>query len=236
MSAGEGKAGLTMLETLDGDQVMSSDQVKPRVGRDAESTKKDILLAAMHEFAEYGDSGARIDRIARRANANKSLIYTYFGNKEQLYALALREAYLQIRTGERQLDLDHLGPREAVTQLVKFTMEHYLRAPWFLRLLATENLRRGQTVKEIEDIQEVQSPLIKQLSRVLERGEAEGVFRRNVNAVDLYILIASFFYFPISNAFTLPVVFGAPVRDKQWLENWLKMATEMVMGYLEKAD
>lgn len=217
-------------------KVMSADQVQPRAARNSNDTRSDILLAAMHEFSEHGDSGARMDRIAHRANANKSLIYSYFGNKEELYAHVLRETYAQIRSGENDLDLDALSPRDAIARLMQFTMDHYLQAPWFLRMLATENLRRGQTVKNIEDIAQLQSPLIDQLSRVLKRGVAEGQFREDVDAVDLYILMASFFYFPISNAYTLPVVFGAPVTHPDWLKRHLKLAQEMVLGHLEKTE
>lgn len=53
--------------------------------RDAEATKARILMAAVAEFAEYGYAGARIDRIADAAKANKSMIYVYFGNKDQLF-------------------------------------------------------------------------------------------------------------------------------------------------------
>lgn len=210
-----------------------TDTSKPRVGRDSEGTKRDILLAAMHEFSEYGDGGARIDRIAKRANANKSLIYSYFGNKEELYARVLREAYAQIRLGEHELNLDQLDPRDAIRALMKFTMEHYLRAPWFLRLLATENLRRGQTVKQIENISELQSPLINQLKLVLDRGVADGFFRDDIEPVDLYILMASLFYFPISNSHTLPVVFQAQVNEPKWREYYLKTVQDMVVGHLE---
>ena len=53
--------------------------------RDAEDTKRRLLDAAASEFAERGIAGARIDRIAAAAKANKALIYAYFGNKEQLF-------------------------------------------------------------------------------------------------------------------------------------------------------
>ena len=53
--------------------------------RDAEATRVRILVAAVAEFAEHGYSGARVDRIAGKANANKSMIYSYFGNKEELF-------------------------------------------------------------------------------------------------------------------------------------------------------
>jgi AcrR family transcriptional regulator len=55
------------------------------MARDAEDTRRRLLEAAAQEFAERGIAGARIDRIATTAKANKALIYTYFGNKEQLF-------------------------------------------------------------------------------------------------------------------------------------------------------
>jgi AcrR family transcriptional regulator len=59
------------------------------MARDAEATKARLLAAATAEFAAYGIAGARIDRIAATAAANKNLIYLYFGNKEQLFATVL---------------------------------------------------------------------------------------------------------------------------------------------------
>jgi len=50
-----------------------------------------FLAAATAEFARYGLGGARVDRIAARANANKRMLYYYYGNKEALF-LAVMEA------------------------------------------------------------------------------------------------------------------------------------------------
>jgi len=43
------------------------------------------LDAAFEEFATHGLAGARVDRIAELAKANKRLIYAYYGNKEELF-------------------------------------------------------------------------------------------------------------------------------------------------------
>jgi AcrR family transcriptional regulator len=59
---------------------------------DATDTKRRLLAAAFAEFAEFGLAGARIDRIAERAAANKRLIYLHFGNKEQLFDLVAGQA------------------------------------------------------------------------------------------------------------------------------------------------
>jgi AcrR family transcriptional regulator len=45
----------------------------------------EILEAARAEFAQYGLAGARIDRIARVAQASKERLYAHFGDKETLF-------------------------------------------------------------------------------------------------------------------------------------------------------
>ncbi|MGW7543557.1 TetR family transcriptional regulator [Streptomyces sp. NPDC054770] len=62
------------------------------MSRDSSATKARLLDAAFSEFAAYGIAGARVDRIAEAAGANKRLIYVYFGNKEQLFDAVLQRA------------------------------------------------------------------------------------------------------------------------------------------------
>ncbi|MCW2497326.1 TetR family transcriptional regulator [Jatrophihabitans sp.] len=57
--------------------------------RDAAATRARILAAAVEEFAQFGEAGARIDRIAEIAGANKRSIYVYFGNKDGLFDATL---------------------------------------------------------------------------------------------------------------------------------------------------
>jgi AcrR family transcriptional regulator len=55
-------------------------------------------------------AGARVDRIAANAGANKRMLYYHVGNKEDLYLEVLEGAYEKIRAEERGLDLEHLDP------------------------------------------------------------------------------------------------------------------------------
>lgn len=48
-----------------------------------------ILQAALEEFVEFGYAGARMDRIAKRAQCNKGLLYHHHGGKETLWRLVL---------------------------------------------------------------------------------------------------------------------------------------------------
>ena len=95
---------------------------KPRV-RDPEATKQRVLDAAKVEFARHGLAGARVDAIADRAKANKQMIYHYFGSKQDLFLAVLEAAYSDIRNAESKLDLDHLGPIEALKTLVSLHLE-----------------------------------------------------------------------------------------------------------------
>ena len=208
---------------------------KQRGTRNAEASRAAILQAALNEFSSAGYEGARVDRIALAAGVSKPLLYDYFGDKEDLYAAALREAYVQIRTGEMALDLEALDPAAALRSLCLFTMEHFRANPWFITMLNTENLRHGATISRLEGAREVQSNLLDKLGRVLARGVAEGRFRANVEPVKLYVFIASLCYFPVSNRYTLAAVFGVDFTDET-LADHADAAADLVLAWLERKD
>src|SRR3954451_10742865 len=104
--------------------------------RDAVRTKREILEVATREFAERGFAGARVDEIAAQTRTTKRMIYYYFGSKEQLYIAALDRAYATIRTLERSIDVEHLGPVAAVRRLAEVTFDHHEAHPDFIRLVS----------------------------------------------------------------------------------------------------
>src|SRR2546421_4688397 len=73
------------------------------MARDAEATKLRIFEAAFEEFARYGIAGARIDRIAQSACANKALIYAYFGSKQNLFDEVVTD---QVARFDREVPFD----------------------------------------------------------------------------------------------------------------------------------
>ncbi|MEM1130294.1 MAG: TetR family transcriptional regulator [Pseudomonadota bacterium] len=215
---------------------MADTTQKPsRRKRDAAGTRAAILQAALEEFSEMGHHGARVDRIAERAGVSKPMIYDYFGDKDAIYAAALREAYVQIRAGEKDLSLDLDDPEGAVRLLLQFTMDHFRENPWFIRMLNTENLLGAKTIGQIEDISELQSVLLDRLRLILRRGAEDGIFRSNVDPVRFYVLMASMCYFPVSNMHTLRTVFDAPI-DEQWLSVQAEMAADALIKYLKADD
>jgi TetR/AcrR family transcriptional regulator len=195
-------------------------------------TKRDILVAAREEFCEFGLDGARVDRIASRAAANKRLLYHYFGNKEALYAAVLLDAYREIRLGERALHLEELGPVEAMRRLVSFTFDHFRKNPWFIRLLSTENILRAEYVRHISEIPELHSPIVAQIRTVLAAGQKEGVFRGGIDPIHLYISIAGVSYFYFSNIHTLSVIFAVALESDEAVADRRAHVQEVILGFL----
>jgi AcrR family transcriptional regulator len=202
--------------------------------RDPERTRQRILDAATVEFARYGLGGARVDRIAARADANKRMLYYYFGSKEDLFLAALEARYAHIRSAERGLDLEHLAPLDALRRLVRFTWEYFIEHPEFLTFLNSENLHKGRHVKKSKRVREMHSPLVQTIAEILRRGEREGLFRRGIDPVQLYISIAGEGYFYLSNRYTLSQIFARDLMAPAALAERARHNAEMIVGAVRK--
>jgi AcrR family transcriptional regulator len=200
--------------------------------RDPERTRARILDAATGEFARYGLGGARVDRIAAAARANKRMLYYYFGDKDALFGAVLEHAYRSIRSAEQHLNLLDVDPVGGVRRLVEFTWSYYLQHPEFLTLLNSENLNRGRYVKGSRRVRATNSPLVATLGEILRRGARAGTFRAGVDPVQLYISIAGLSYFYISNSHTLSVAFGRDLAGPRARRARLAHVTSVVIGYL----
>lgn len=103
--------------------------------RDAAATKARLLEAATAEFAQHGLAGARVDRIAADAGANKRLIYAYFGDKAGLF-----DAVIAIHT-DALIEAVSFDP-EDMRAYAGDLFDHLIARPELLRLSAWKNLER----------------------------------------------------------------------------------------------
>ena len=204
--------------------------MKKANGRAPERTKQRILASATAEFARYGLGGARVDRIATRAGANKRMLYYYFGDKEGLFLAALEDRYAHIRNAERSLRLEHLEPREALGRLVEFTWRYFLEHPEFLTMLNSENLHKGRHVRTSRRVPEMHSTLVDTLRAVLAKGESQGIFRAGIDPVQLYISIAGEGYFYLSNRYTLSRIFNRDLMAPRALAGRARHIRQMILN------
>jgi AcrR family transcriptional regulator len=105
--------------------------------RTSAPTRARLIAAAIAEFADHGLAGARVDRIAAAAAANKRAIYDYFGNKERLFDAALISAISDL-TEAVPLRPDDLPGYAA--ELFDYLLAH----PGAVRMIAWRRLERPQ--------------------------------------------------------------------------------------------
>ncbi|MEV8527164.1 TetR family transcriptional regulator [Streptomyces sp. NPDC052000] len=103
---------------------------------DSKATKERILAAAAAEFAQHGVAGARVDRIATQAKANKRAIYDYFGDKNKLFAAVLEHLMADLAQAVPPGDEDLPAYAERL-------FDYHRTHPEALRLLMWEALELG---------------------------------------------------------------------------------------------
>jgi TetR/AcrR family transcriptional regulator len=201
--------------------------------RDPTLSRQLILSAAQDEFAAFGLNGARVDRIAQRVGASKNLIYHYFGSKDRLYLNALEAIYRQMRAEQDDLALQELPPLEGMRQLVANTFDHFVRAPALIRLMSIENIHLARHLKKSKSVKPLYAPLLRTIRLLLAKGQADGVFRRNVDAVDLYISMSGLAYFYLSNRHSLAWIFDQPLDEPKRLQQRRAHVVDVILGYLQ---
>jgi AcrR family transcriptional regulator len=115
----------------------------PTAIRDAEATRERLLAAATDEFARHGVAGARVDRIAQAAGANKQLIYAYFDNKDGLFDAVLARICGALAE-EVRFDAEDMPGY--VGRLFDYALEH----PEVYRLVSWAALERPAAIADFE--------------------------------------------------------------------------------------
>jgi AcrR family transcriptional regulator len=200
--------------------------------RNGGETRRKILDTAIDEFVRHGFSGARVERIVERVGCNMRMIYHHFGNKEGLYVAALEQVYEEIREGERLLDLSSLDPLSGIQRLLDFTFEHFARHPSFVAMTRNENLLGGRYIPKSSRIAAMSSPLMTGIASLLRRGAQEGLFRRGIDPLQLYVSIVALACHHMNNYHTLSATFRVDMADPKWLAQRQKHVREMILTYL----
>ena len=200
--------------------------------RNPKLTRQRVLEAAMVEFAEKGLSGARVNEIARRSGANKRMLYHYFGNKDDLYLAVMEAIYKKKLEEEIELELTGMDPVEGMSALIRFTWRYYLENPEFISLVNNENLLKARHIKKSAEIKTLHSPLVELIKGLLARGEINGVFRKSVDPVQLYVTIAALGYYYLSNAHTLSTIFNRDLLSPKELKGRDDHRVDVILGYL----
>ena len=203
-----------------------------RVRRRPEVARGEILEAAAPEFAEHGFEGARLEKIAARAEINVSLIYHYFANKEDLFIAVLEEAYARMRDYAQDTAIRARDPVTAMVEFVRARFRIFLERPELVGLLNAENVHKAVHIAKSEKIAGLYGPLIAELDALLARGAAAGVFRPGIDATELFITINAIGYFYLSNRYTLGVVLSTDLTAPDRVARRESHIVEVVLAVL----
>jgi AcrR family transcriptional regulator len=146
--------------------------------RSAEATKKRIFDAATAEFTTHGIAGARVDRIAEAACANKQLIYAYFGNKRDLFEEVVSE-HIGRLIDEVPFDADDL-PGWAGR-----TFDYYVAEPEVPHLVQWHALEPGESRHRIKVIEQA----IRDRTLAIRRAQEEGRVTSAVSASEILAIV-----------------------------------------------
>ena len=209
---------------------------KSRPGRrrinDPEGNRRNIIEVATAEFAARGFSGARVDDIAARTRASKHMLYYYFGGKEGLYIAVLETAYQSIRSVEAGLDLGHQDPSQALRTLISFTFDYQNTHPEFVRLVMNENILNGVYVARSRTIHRLNMTAIETLRDLLARGQRAGMFRRDVDPVDLHMSISALCIFNVANRATFSTIFKRDMASPKALAARRTQVVDTILRYV----
>ena len=193
------------------------------------ATRRAILRAATKVFAKYGYDGGSVEKISKLAKSYDRMIYYYFGSKEGLFIAVLEGIYRSMDEAESAIALDAAQPVATLTAVIRFMHGYYRKNPEFVTLLNTENLHKGRHIAKSMRAGEYSSHAIAVIREVLASGVAQGLFRVDVAAREVYLLIASTGYFYMSNRHTLTTFLGEPLETPEAVARWEAFVIDTVL-------
>jgi AcrR family transcriptional regulator len=144
---------------------------------DSTQTKRRILEAAGREFAAYGLAGARVDRIAETAHANKRSIYVHFGTKEELFDLVVVQGLLDMADA---IPFD----AEAIPEYAGALFDLVQERPEVARLTSWSLLERPVPVDA--EVEVYRGKVV-----AVQEAQARGSIDPSLDAVDLLAMVVS---------------------------------------------
>lgn len=139
---------------------------------DTEGTKRKIVDAATDRFAADGPDGTTVESIAKAACVNKERVYAYFGSKDALFALVLRE---QVTTATAAVPVLSSGP-DAVGEYAGHLFDYLHDHPHLMRLLQWEALTMPDRVPD----EDRRRAMYADRTTELARGQAAGVLTTTI--------------------------------------------------------
>jgi AcrR family transcriptional regulator len=137
---------------------------------DADRSVQAILTAALEALA--GDPDASMAEIARRAGVVRATIYVHFPTRESLLDAVMDHAIAEVAAGMIEAEPQRGEPGEALARVLGATWQQLDRFQ-ALVLINTGRLSPAELHRR-------HLPVLEQLVPLMQRGQADGVFRSDL--------------------------------------------------------
>lgn len=180
---------------------------------DAERSRRQLLAAALEEFAAKGFAGARVADIAERAGVNKQLINYYFESKEGLYR-ALQQRWFQREAA-------FADPAAALDESAASYLHDALSDPRMMRLLVWRGL--SDPAKQAPDV----SAETEDLSGMQQR-QARGELAADLDPACVLLVLMGAVAAPIAMPHMVRKIFGLDPGSAEFEERYTEQLRRMV--------
>ncbi len=146
-----------------------------------------ILEAAIKVFAEQGFFHSTISQVAKEAGVADGTIYLYFKNKDdiliQFYNYKTRNIFNRFRETVKEAE----NPSEKFRNLIRCHLREFQR-DHNMAVVYMAEARKGRHLDKFVD--ELTKMYLNMVGEVVEQGQAEGTFRKNLylSLVKRYVL------------------------------------------------
>jgi hypothetical protein len=98
--------------------------------------------------------------------------------------------------------------------------------------VSIENIHHADHLTELTSLVELSMPVIQLLDGILKSGWDAGVFRTDVDAVDVHMMISSYCFFRVANRHSFGALFGRDLVDPGVRDHYRGMLGDMIVSYL----
>jgi AcrR family transcriptional regulator len=171
-----------------------------------EEKRRQILDAAVRVFARSGYHDCRVGDITEEAGVAHGLLYHYFSSKEEVLEAVFRDAWGGVLEAFGEIEESGEEPVEQLRHVAAILLRSWRRDPDLVRVLVREIGRSPQVQTKVDELGQAFTTI----ERIVERGQKEGVFRRDLDAK----LLAWIFYGGIEEILTGWVLGRLPDSDE----------------------
>ena len=125
-----------------------------------------------------GYHGSRVGDIAKEAGVAHGLVYHYFSSKEQVLETVFRENSASRLEGFRAVESGNEPARAKLEGIAKILLRTWRNNPDLVTVMMREVARSPQLQSQVEEMRGAFAII----QRVIEEGQADGTFRRDVDA------------------------------------------------------